>query len=188
MNNNIDREKKIIQEIQQGNYQLFAELIHSYQSPLYNFIFRIVHNRDDALDITQDTFFKAYCSIKSFRFKSKFSTWLFQIGYHESINVIKKHARRREIEKKIQLGIASDEYTEHVEKDELNEKIEKFLNKLKEKQRIALHLLYNEEKSYKEIARIMGLPMNTVKTHIRRGKEALKQMLSEIYDPETMLA
>ncbi len=189
MNNmNIDREKYIITEVLKGDYKLFGELIRAYQSPLFHFINRIVRNRDDALDIAQDTFFKAYRSLKSFRFKSKFSTWLFQIGYYESLNFIKKHARRHEIEQKITLTFSMDEHTLGIERVELNETIENILSRLKDRQRIALHLLYKEDKSYKEIAKIMGLPINTVKTHIRRGKEALKQMLSEFYDPETMLA
>lgn len=189
MNNTIiERERYIISEVLKGDYKLFSELIRAYQDPLFYFINRIVRNRDDALDIAQETFFKAYRSLKSFRFKSKFSTWLFQIGYYESVNFIKKHARRREIEKGITLTFSTDEHTLDVERNELSNTIDNIMRRLKDRQRIALHLFYREDKSYKEIANIMGLPVNTVKTHIRRGKEALKEKLSEFYDPETMLA
>ncbi len=185
---NIEKEKYIITEVKNGNYERFGELIHIYQSPLYIFINRIIRNNDDAKDLTQETFFKAYRSIKSFKFKSKFSTWLFQIGYNESINFIRKHARHIAIEKSIAIKFIDDYHIAAVEKNELNEEIEKSLHELKQEQRIALHLLYREEKSYKEIADIMEIPINTVKSHIRRGKDILKQRLSLSYDPDTILA
>ena len=71
--------------------------------------------------------------------------------------------------------------------DEINEFIEKLLHNLREEQRIALHLLYREEKTYREIAEVMAMPINTVKSHIRRGKDVLKQRLMEKYDIETVL-
>jgi RNA polymerase sigma-70 factor, ECF subfamily len=187
MESNVEREKYIITEVQNGNFELFGELIHIYQSPLFIFINRIIHNNDDAMDITQETLFKAYRSIKSFKYKSKFSTWLFQIGYNESINLIRKHARHCEIEKSIAVKINNDYHTAEIENTELSEEIEKSLHELKQEQRLALHLLYKEEKSYKEIADIMEIPVNTVKSHIRRGKDLLKQRLSLSYDPETIL-
>jgi RNA polymerase sigma-70 factor, ECF subfamily len=185
---NTERENYIISQVVKGNYELFGELIHNYQSPLFIFINRIIKNNDDAMDITQETLFKAYRSIKSFKFKCKFSTWLFQIGYNESINFIRKNARHTEIEKCIELRQQEDYHFTAVEQNELCKNIDKSLLELKQEQRIALHLLYKEDKSYKEIADIMELPINTVKSHIRRGKDVLKQQLSVFYDPDTILA
>jgi RNA polymerase sigma-70 factor, ECF subfamily len=184
---NLERERHIITEVKNGNYELFGELIHIYQSPLFIFINRIIRNNDDSKDITQETLFKAYRSIKSFKFNSKFSTWLFQIGYNESINHIRKHARHTEIEKSIAMKINDDYHITEVEKNELNEQIDKSLSELKHEQRTALHLLYKEDKSYKEIADIMKIPINTVKSHIRRGKDILKRRLSLSYDPDSIL-
>ncbi len=186
-----DRENYIIRQIKKGRYELFSELINTYQSPVYYFIRKIVYNDDDARDIVQETLFKAYRSIKKFKQQSKFSTWLFQIGYNESINFIKKHKRRKQIERNLNLSNISDNRNssgKSIEASELNDDIEILLKKLKEEQRIALHLLYDEDKSYLEIAEIMEMPINTVKSHIRRGKEILRQKLSEIYDPDTILA
>jgi RNA polymerase sigma-70 factor, ECF subfamily len=185
--NNSYNENYIINEIINGNYELFSSLISAYQNSLFLFVKRLVRNEEDASDITQEIFFKAYRSLKSFKFKSKFSTWLYKIAYNESISFNKKNKKIDEIvfpESGNEFFKIEKDNTDH----ELTEYIEKLLHDLKNEQRIALHLLYKEDKSYLEIADVMAIPVNTVKSHIRRGKDILKQKLLEKYDINTVLA
>ncbi|MCP5048537.1 MAG: RNA polymerase sigma factor, partial [bacterium] len=100
---NPERIARIIPEIIEGNYPLFEEIVATFQDRLTHFIYRVVKDEDDAVDLCQDTFFKAYTSLKSFRFKCKFSTWLFQIGYHLSLNFVKKKKRRVELDERVLL-------------------------------------------------------------------------------------
>ena len=115
-----ESEYKIIKQIMNGEYEQYAMLIEEHQNKLFTFIYRIVNNREDAEDLTQDTFIKAYKSIHSFRFKSKFSTWLYQIGYNNSCNLIKRIKKKREIEKGIHLDNPAN-FIRDVEHNELNE-------------------------------------------------------------------
>lgn len=178
-----DRENEIIREIKDGNYLAFEELVAAYQERLMLFIFRLVKDEDDAGDLCQDTFFKAYTSIKSFKGKSRFSTWLFQIGYFLSLNFIKKNKRQVEMDEKI---LRSDphpnptgSHIRDMETDELNALVETLMLELPPKYLAALHLFFKEEKTYDEIGGIMKIPLNSVKSLIFRGKGLIKQRLAE---------
>jgi len=174
-------EKRLIERIKNGESPLYSDLVLEYQSRLYSFIRRMVRNDEDARDLTQEAFLLAYRGIGGFAFKSRFSTWLFQIGYNRAINHIKREGRRREIERAWEGPSVAHEPHGAVEMEEIGEAIERHMADLSPGQRTALHLCYREEKSYLEIAGIMSLPVNTVKSHIRRAKEALKNRLAENY-------
>jgi RNA polymerase sigma-70 factor (ECF subfamily) len=180
---NHERENEIIRQIKDGNYLLFEEIVAAYQERLMLFIFRVVKDRDDAGDLCQDTLFKAYTSIKSFKGKSGFSTWLFQIGYRLSLNFIKKHKRRVEMDEKILQANPhpnpTGSRTGDMETDELNALVETLMLELPQKYRAALHLFFKEEKTYGEIGGIMKIPLNSVKSLIFRGKGLIKQRLAE---------
>lgn len=176
-----EKEIEIIREIKDGNYLRFEEIVEAWQNRLMLFIYRVVKDEDDAWDLCQDTFFKAYTSIKSFKGKSRFSTWLFQIGYNLSLNFIKKNKHRRGLEKKnLKDGPSpSGDHTGKLETDELNTLIETIMQDIPRKYRVALHLFFKEEKSYEEIGSIMKIPVNSVKSHIFRGKASIKERLTE---------
>jgi len=178
---NPEREKEIIQEIKDGNYFLFEEIVAAYQNRLMLFIYRIVKNEDDAGDLCQDTFFKAYKSIKSFKGKSKFSTWLFQISYNLSVNFIKKSKRQVKMDEKILRSNPhpSGNHTRNMEAEELNVLIDKLMLDIPQKYRVVLHLFFKEEKTYEEIGGIMKIPLNSVKSLIYRGKGLIRQRLRE---------
>ena len=99
---NRKEETEIIQATKAGNFRHFERLIVAYQRPLYVFIWRMVQDEDDAKDICQDTFFKAYKKIRSFKEKSKFSSWLFQIGYRKALDFLSKKKRQRTVLEKME--------------------------------------------------------------------------------------
>ena len=176
---NPEQETEIIREIKEGNYLLFEGIVAVYQNRLMLFIYRMVKDEDDACDLCQDTFFKAYKSIKSFKGKSKFSTWLFQIGYHLSLNFLKKNKRLVKMDKEAfnSNPHASGNLSRDMETEELNTLVENLMLQLPQKYRAALHLFYKEEKTYKEISAVMNLALNSVKSLIFRGKSLIKQRL-----------
>lgn len=176
-----ERETEIIREIKAGNYLLFEDIVAAYQDRLMIFIYRIVKDGDDARDICQDTFFKAYKSIKSFKGKSKFSTWLFKIGYRLSLNLIKKKKRLVEMDEKTVNSNpqASGNLSKEKETEELNTLVQNLMQQLPQKNGAALHLFYKEEKTYEEISAVMKLRLNTVKSLIFRGKNMIKQRLMQ---------
>jgi RNA polymerase sigma-70 factor (ECF subfamily) len=178
---NPEREKEIIREIKDGNYILFEEIVTAYQNRLMLFLYRMVKDEDDAGDLCQDTFFKAYKSIKSFKGRSTFSTWLFQIGYHLSLNFIKKRKRQVEMDEKIfhSNPQPSGNHTRNMETEELNALVDKLMLDIPQKYRVVLHLFFKEEKTYEEIGSIMKIPLNSVKSLIYRGKGLIRQRLTE---------
>ncbi|MCP4130088.1 MAG: sigma-70 family RNA polymerase sigma factor [bacterium] len=182
-----ESEEILIKRIKNGEYSLYKELVLAYQDRLYLFILKLVHNEDDASDICQESLFKGYKNLSKFRFKSKFSTWLFQIAYNNSITWLKKKSKESNMELKTELknDVFSDQYqhnhTDDIEKKELSEMINNALNSLRSEYRLAIHLFYSNENSYSEIAGIMGIPINSVKSHLRRGKEMLRNILKDEY-------
>ena len=177
---NREDEKVLIQAIKAGDFRQFERLIVAYQKPLYVFIWRMVQDEDDAKDICQDTFFKAYKKIKSFKEKSKFSSWLFQIGYRKTLDFIAKKKRQRIVLDKMgaKSQMASNE--EEFEIKQADRAIGKMIDDLQQNHRTALHLFYKEEMTYKEIAAVMRVPINTVKSHIHRGKEIIRDKISRM--------
>jgi RNA polymerase sigma-70 factor (ECF subfamily) len=185
---NPEQEIEIIREIKDGNYLRFEDIIEVYQNRLIHFIYRVVKDEDDAWDLCQDTFFKAYTSIKSFKGKSKFSTWLFQIAYHLSLNFIKKNKRQERMESEKHLKSNLPTWRNHslkLESEELNALIETIIMEIPYKYRLALHLFFKEEKKYQEIGTIMGISLNSVKSHIFRGKALIKQRLTEVHQMQS---
>jgi RNA polymerase sigma-70 factor (ECF subfamily) len=173
-------ERVLIQTIKAGNYRQFERLIEAYQRPLYVFIWRMVQNEDDAKDICQDTFFKAYKKIKSFKEKSKFSSWLFQIGYRKTLDFLARKKRQRTVLEKIESQSQMAENEMEFEIKQADSAIGKIIDGLQHNHRTALHLFYKEEMTYKEIASVMKVPINTVKSHIHRGKEIVREKLSRM--------
>jgi RNA polymerase sigma factor (sigma-70 family) len=177
---NREDERELIQTIKAGNYRQFERLIEAYQKPLYVFIWRMVQDEDDAKDICQETFFKAYKKIKSFREKSKFSSWLFQIGYRKALDFMAKKKRQRVALDKMESKSQVSDNERKFELKQADLAIGKIIDGLQQNHRAALHLFYKEEMTYNEIASVMKVPINTVKSHIHRGKEIVREKLSRI--------
>lgn len=179
---NVDREdeRKLIQSIKAGNYREFEKLILEYQKALYYFIWRMVRDEDDAKDICQEAFFKAYKKIKSYKEKSKFSSWLFQIGYRKALDLISKEKRKHAVLSKMEIQSQMSGSEKEFEVKETESFIGQIIDGLHHKYRTALHLFYKEEMTYREIAAVMKIPMNTVKSYIFRGKEIIRDKLSRL--------
>jgi RNA polymerase sigma-70 factor (ECF subfamily) len=177
---NIGDERVLIQTIKAGNYRQFERLIDAYQRPLHVFIWRMVQNEDDAKDICQETFFKAYKKIKSFKEKSKFSSWLYQIGYRKALDFMAKKKRQRNMLDKMEAQSQMAGNEREFEIKQADSAIGKIIDGLQHNHRTALHLFYKEEMTYKEIASVMKIPINTVKSHIHRGKESVQVKLSRM--------
>ena len=174
-----DTEKVLLQQIKEGNFFIYETFITEYQNRVYGFIFGLVKNEEDARDLCQETFFKAYKSLRSFKGQSKFSTWLFQIAYFQSLNFLKRKKKQKDVLQKMDKILHADKHSQEMERDEINKKIESVLNKIPLNSRTALHLFYKEERNYREIASIMKIPLNSVKSLIFRGKEDIRKRLSK---------
>ncbi|MDI3312335.1 MAG: sigma-70 family RNA polymerase sigma factor, partial [Thermoanaerobacterium sp.] len=165
-------ERQLLFKAQEGDIESFENVIASYQNYIYNVIYRIVGSKEDALDLTQETFIKAFVNIKKFRGKSEFKTWLYRIAVNTSLDFMRK---RKGVEE--QLDDISDFKTpEDIFDDKMTrEIIMSELNKLKDDYKIAIILRDIEGLTYSEIAEITNSNIGTVKSRISRARYALKE-------------
>lgn len=145
--------------------EAFNEVIRLYSEPLYWQIRRMVESHDDASDILQNTFMKAWMSIENFRGDAKLSTWLYKIAYNESITFLSKERKR--------LNLSLDDEESHlanlieadkwVDGDELALKLRKAIATLPEKQRIVFNMKYFDEMKYEQISEVLGTSVGALK-------------------------
>ncbi len=180
-------EQEIIQEILSGNINQYKLLVEKYQQMVFRTALGFVHSKEDAEDITQDVFIKAYTSLSTFKGESEFSTWLYRITLNTAINFSNKNKFKMlydDIENALS-GIfnrASDEKSiqQQLEANENTRKIEKAINSLKEKQKTAFILSKYEELPQKRIAEIMKTSEGAVEQLLQRAKSNLQKKLSHL--------
>jgi len=176
-----------------GREAAYRELIRRYERPIFALLFRMVRDRELAEDLSQETFIKALNAIKSYRPEFKFSSWIFKIANNAAID----HLRRRELDTlsldgsphattpddmsatALQLGDRGETPLQEVEARELGGAIETAIARLRPEYRACILLRHVEGHSYDEIARILDLPLGTVKTYIHRARNELRGYLED---------
>ncbi len=154
-----------------GDVRFFEILMDRYKNNIYNFILRYISSKEDSEDLTQEIFVKVFFKISSFNStKASFKTWLFTITKNSIYNKIK--------EKKM-TSLTYEVEDTHILINENDDIVQKGLNKLDKKYKIILLMYYMEGLKYKEIADILKIPINTVKTRIKRAKLLLKNELKK---------
>jgi RNA polymerase sigma factor (sigma-70 family) len=176
----IDSDAELIQHVAESDENAFEQLVKKYQHAVFNTIYRYLGNYEDVEDIAQEVFIKVWHKAKSFKGKSKFSTWLYRITVNHCLNYRSMHKQKLvsldEMTEKEQVPESLIVEVDH-EKRQKAEIVRKAVNTLPERQRIALILSQFEEKSYKEIAEIMGVSLSAVESLIFRAKQGLKKKL-----------
>jgi RNA polymerase sigma-70 factor, ECF subfamily len=160
----------------QGNSEAFATLVERYDRAVYHLSYRMLHNVEDARDATQEAFFKAFRSLRTFRAGAKFSTWIFAIAYHACCDRLarRKHDASDELPDRADPGRGPEQ--EAIALDEAS-RLRRAIDSLPEKYRAVVTLFHLQGRQYEEIASVLGLPMGTVKTHLFRAKEQLRRLL-----------
>lgn len=172
-------ESKLIKECLKGKKESFAKLISPYQKRIEALGMSFFHNRSDVEDFTQDVFIKAYTKLSTFRGESKFSTWLTRIAYTTAINSKKKQQ---------DFDSFADEdsyFMENLTPEAMEirritcEAVKEALTELPEKFKVCLDLYFFYDYSYDEIAIITDFPVNTIKSHVFRAKQILREKLKD---------
>jgi len=180
----------LVKRAKEGDGKAYDELISLYKDAVHGIIFRMVRNQQEAEDLTQEAFIKAYNSINSFNEEYAFSTWLFKIATNNCIDFFRKRKLRtqsmdqsiRYKDDEIKQEYPDPERTADKEllASEKTMLIRDAIEQLPEKYRTAIMLRHTEEKSYEEIAQLLELPLGTVKARIFRAREMLKKSLKDI--------
>src|SRR5919198_2886822 len=184
----------LVQRAQAGDSDALAALVQSQQTYVYSIAMSIMHNPADAADMTQEAFVRLLRSLGPYRAETKFTTWLYRLVTNICLDGLRRRGRPVESLDERTSGQSGDDgqtagerladtdrWTQPEEEVTLREsaaEVRAALDRLPTAQRLALTLHYFEDMRYEDIAEAMGLPLNTVKSHIRRGKERLALMLS----------
>jgi RNA polymerase sigma factor (sigma-70 family) len=182
-------DSEIISRVLGGDQQLYAELVKRYQNFVFTIALRYTPVREDAEEIAQDTFVKAYKSLKDFRGDSKFSTWLYAIVNSTSITFLRKkrietHSLDNENVFESADSQASDTRANQVEQKSKVAMISKAINLLSPDDAKLITLFYKAEQSLEEIAQILDMETNTVKVKLHRARQRLKDKMEKYFAQE----
>ncbi|MCP2518896.1 sigma-70 family RNA polymerase sigma factor [Candidatus Aminicenantes bacterium AC-708-M15] len=168
-------EDELIQKAKKGEVEAFGQLVKKYQRRIYNLIYQMTFNHEDADDLSQETFLKAYKSLGDFKRESSFYTWIYRIAVNLVINHIKKRKREKmDLNFEIQYNNSPQRILEN---KEFNIKLKETISMLPASQRVTLNLVINHGLSHKEVAKIQGCSEGTVSWRIFRARKFLKEKL-----------
>lgn len=182
-------DEELIARIQAGEIELFELIVSRYNRKLVNYIYRMISNYEEALELCQDVFLKVYSSLDKYNPEYKFTTWVHRIASNATIDFLRKkkidayslESSSSEDAPTIGQQIPSDDLSplRSLEASQLGDRIETAINKLPYIYRQLIILRHLNELSYEEIAAAVDLPLGTVKNRIFRGREMLKVTLAD---------
>jgi RNA polymerase sigma-70 factor (ECF subfamily) len=180
-------DSKLIHKALQGDHASYKKLMQKYHDPIYSFILRMVHDRSQVEDLTQEAFIKAFASLKSFNEEYAFSTWLYKIATNNCIDYIRKRRlptfsinkpfESRDSEFTFELPDETYRADRQLIASQRSAMLNQAIQQLPEKYRRVIQLRHTEERTYEEIAEMLRLPIGTVKAHIFRAREMLYKNL-----------
>jgi RNA polymerase sigma-70 factor (ECF subfamily) len=171
-------ELNCIQKSLAGDEEAFAALVRQSQKMVFALAFRMTGSLEDAEDLTQETFLRAFRQLGSFRAESKFSTWLCQIAVNLSLNWRTRESRRGDIHSRWAEDAITDSAGEFP--DELSRRVQNALDKLPVKQRAAIVLTVYENRSHAEAAKLLHCQETTVSWRVFMARQKLKRLLQGI--------
>lgn len=171
--------------VQGGDRDAFRIIVERYEPKLIRYARRFLFDADDAKDIVQDVFVKAYVNIQSFDADRRFSPWLYRIAHNEFINVLKKKTKERgnvsvslfDFDVLFPHLSIKDGADAPAQRGELRAMLERSLDAIPAKYKEPLVLYYFEDLDYREIADVLRIPISTVGVRLQRGKAMLKKIV-----------
>lgn len=177
-------EKELIRRLQSSDtaHDAFDELMRRYGEGVYWQIRKMVFNHDDAVDLLQNAFIKAWKNIDHFRGDARLTTWLYKIAINESINFLNKEKTRQgftadDPDNFIINNLTADEYFDG---DELHLALQKAIAALPEKQRLVFNMRYFDEMSYEQISDILGTSVGALKANYHHAVKKISQAISDL--------
>ena len=184
-----EEESAIIAKVLDGDADAFEPLVVAHQSFVYNIALKMLSNPDDAFDISQEAFIKAYRSLKDFKGESSFSSWLYRITANMCLDFMRRNKKRKaasivylddeDDSKELELPDTRFDPVTELERKELRGAINDALNLLPEDQRSILLLRELNGMSYAEISEALKLEQGTVKSRLSRARARLAKILKE---------
>jgi RNA polymerase sigma-70 factor, ECF subfamily len=159
----------------QGETSAFEVLVERYQRVVYSVAYRLTANREDARDITQNAFLRAYERLDSFDPDRRFFSWIYKIAVNESLNYRRSRRTHEPIDRALPMAAAADP----VDRLETSERVQVALMALAPEHRVLVVLKYFVDLSYDEISDVVGIPEKTVKSRLFSARQQLETLLSD---------
>jgi RNA polymerase sigma-70 factor (ECF subfamily) len=163
-------DRKIVDRVLKGESEAFNLLVRQWEKPIYNYILRLIGEREEAMDLCQESFMKAYRELGTLKDRDRFSAWLYRIAHNTCYSRLRKDAGKTFVE----LQPDTQSRRSSVES---RLAVEKALQHLPEEQREAVVLKVFHDLKFEEIAQIQGAPVSTVKSRLYMGFEKLRSIL-----------
>ena len=163
-------DRKVIERVLNGDTEAFNVLVRRWEKPIYNFIVRMINDRDEAMDICQDCFMKAYRELRTLKDRDRFSAWLYRIAHNACLSRLRKNYGKTWVE------LDPDAESRHVPAEN-RLAVEKALGQLPEEQREVVILKVFQSLKFDEIALIQDAPVSTVKSRLYMAFEKLRSIL-----------
>jgi len=167
--------------LRSGNERAFAQFIDKYKETVFLCCRWLGLREDEIEDVASEIFLAAYKGLKGYRGKAELGTWLWSIAYRQAVSYLRKNRRHLQLEDEFQNELAGSEHDEPIvvtQDKEQTKIIWEAVERLPRLWALSIILHYREEKSVVDIAKIMRIKKNTVKTYLFRGRERLKQMIT----------
>ena len=175
---NLDADAVLVDQYLAGNTAAFDEIMIRYERQIYRVCYRFVDNREDAMDLAQEVFIKAFEHLPTFRRESTLKTWLYRIAMNHCINHVKKN-RQEFVEISEYTGSVRASAQSQLEDQEQREHFRRLVKQLPPKQKAILELRINEQLSYDEIAKISGRSISTIKASVFFALEKLRKLVKD---------
>jgi RNA polymerase sigma-70 factor (ECF subfamily) len=175
-----------------GDQEAFAQLVQRYQRIVFNLVYRMLQQYEEATETTQETFLAAWQGLPSFRGDARFPTWLYRIAYNCSLKQLELRKRDRALQIALEaektLEQENDQQRENAELDAHDRQmlVQEHLSQLPSKYRIVLVLRHLQDMTYEEMAEILMMPIGTIKTHLFRARNLLKERIQSFYRDSDM--
>lgn len=183
-----NKEKELIKKVCNGNTVAFSGLVDDYKDLVYTLSLRMLGNREDAEEVSQDVFIKVFTALNTFKGDSKLSTWMYRIAYNACLDRIKKNKKQRvhvEVEQVRKVALMEMENAlDKMVQEERTMLINACLAKLPPEDAAIISLFYFEERSLLEMEKILDLSANTIKVRLFRARKKLATIMERNLDKE----
>ena len=182
-------EKDLIERCRGGDRRAFADLVDHYKLLVFNLVDRMIFDKAVVEDLAQEVFIRVYQGLPGFRGESKLSTWIYRVAYNvcaaeldrarHHVDFVSIDAKGDEEGPRLDLRDDRQDAEAMLSRIDFGRTIPQLLDRLPPRYKAILTLYYLQEMSYEEIGEVMALPMGTVKTHLHRAKQALRNIIVE---------
>jgi len=169
-------DRDLIAKARRGHVDAYNVLVSRWEKRVFNYLLRLVGHREDALDLSQDVFLKAYQNLRKLDEPAKFPGWLFRIAHNEAYSLLRKNRPEGELAAEPRIGEASS----RMFPVELNLAVQSALGRLSDDQREAVLLKVYQGFKFEEMAEILACPVSTVKSRLYTALDLLKQTLAPV--------